>query len=189
MECREIQELLTAYICNELAPEEKHAIQAHLKQCADCRREEFKLRKTWEMAGNWKAKGPSEQTVKNLYDKIKSLPQSKKMTQPRFYPALRVACGFAAAAAVLIAILIFFQTKMPPQLIIAGEPEVKKGEFTITVYNDNLAMIKDSSIITNLKNGLNIVRFHGVTSGIKPDSVSFKSLTDPSTTQVFGTEL
>lgn len=225
MECSKIQESLTAYIANEVMPEEKAMIEQHLKQCPICRALEAQLRKTWEIAGNWETKEPSEELVSRLYKKIKSLPQPQKNQRP-FLPSppywFKVAGGLAVAAAILIVVIIAFPTKQPienkesittekpvekPQEVkkpsetknpietlinllpsmqqaFADEAIVKKGNFTITVYNDNLAMVKDSSIITNLKKGLNIVRFHGVASGIKPDSVSFKSLTDQLTTQV-----
>ena len=44
LECREVQELLSAWLDGELAPEEQGLLAAHLKSCAGCRREEGQLR-------------------------------------------------------------------------------------------------------------------------------------------------
>ena len=58
----------------------------------------------------------------------------------------------------------------------AGE----KGTSELTVYNQNLALVKDVREI-NLENGVNLVQFKDIASGIDATSVFFRDLTFPST--------
>ncbi len=53
----------------------------------------------------------------------------------------------------------------------------------ITVYNQNVALVKDKRTLA-LKSGMNEVRFTDVASQIDPTSVQFSSLTDPNGTRV-----
>ncbi len=48
----------------------------------------------------------------------------------------------------------------------------------LTVYNQNFALVKDKRLL-ELKKGINDIRFSDVASYIEPESVHFKSLTDP----------
>ena len=59
----------------------------------------------------------------------------------------------------------------------------KTGGVDITVYNQNLALVKDKRTLA-LKSGPNEVRFADVAAQIDPTSVQFNSLTDPSGTRV-----
>jgi len=59
----------------------------------------------------------------------------------------------------------------------------KAGGVDITVYNQNVALVKDKRTLA-LKSGTNEVRFADVAAQIDPTSVQFNSLTDPSGTRV-----
>lgn len=61
--------------------------------------------------------------------------------------------------------------------------EAKSGSVDITVYNQNMAVVKDKRILA-LKTGLNEIRFTDVAAQIDPTSVQFISLTDPAGTRV-----
>jgi len=173
MKCHEIKELLLDYLYSELPETKRQEVAKHLAECADCRSEFVRLQTARDILNQLKPVPVSADLPEKMLRRLPGRPK------PRIW--LRFASGVAVAAAILLALVIILQN--PPSTP-AGEPAVKKGSFTVTVYNDNLAMVKDASLITNLKKGANTVRFYGVTSGIKPDSVSFKSLTDPLTTQV-----
>ena len=58
----------------------------------------------------------------------------------------------------------------------------------LTVYNDNLGLVKDQREIT-LRKGTGELRFMDVASGIIPASVSITSLSDPGELPHPGTEL
>ncbi len=59
----------------------------------------------------------------------------------------------------------------------------KSAGVDITVYNQNVALVKDKRTLA-LKQGMNEVRFSDVAAQIDPTSVQFTSLTDPSGTRV-----
>ncbi len=59
----------------------------------------------------------------------------------------------------------------------------KSAGVDITVYNQNVALVKDKRTLP-LKQGLNEVRFSDVAAQIDPTSVQFSSLTDPTGTRV-----
>ena len=55
-----------------------------------------------------------------------------------------------------------------------------KPGVSLTVYNDNFALVKDRRELDEaLKKGLNVIRFRDVASTIDATSVHFRSLTDP----------
>jgi len=58
-----------------------------------------------------------------------------------------------------------------------------KGGVTLTVYNENFALVKDRRWLDQeLNQGLNLVRFRDVAATIEASSVHFRSLTDPQAT-------
>ncbi len=59
----------------------------------------------------------------------------------------------------------------------AGNDQTKMG-LELTVYNQDLALVKDRRMV-NLPGGVDTVSFTEVASGIDPTSVRFRSLTDP----------
>jgi hypothetical protein len=92
-----------------------------------------------------------------------------------------VAIGFVFLA--LLGLTIGCQGSNP--LAARGTPTAyaKSGGVDITVYNQNLALVKDKRVLA-LKSGMNEVRFTDVAAQIDPTSVQFTSLTDPSGTRV-----
>ncbi len=71
----------------------------------------------------------------------------------------------------------------PTSAFQAARAEAKSGGVDITVYNQNIALVKDKRVLA-LKSGMNEVRFTDVASQIDPTSVQFTSLTDPNGTRV-----
>jgi len=65
----------------------------------------------------------------------------------------------------------------------AAHVEAQKSGLALTVYNQNLALVKEQRTL-QLKEGLNNVRITDVASQIDPTSVHFQSLTDPDGTTV-----
>lgn len=68
----------------------------------------------------------------------------------------------------------------PPTAPVA---QAKSGGVDLTVYNQNMALVKDRRTLT-LKQGTNEVRFTDVAAQIDPTSVQFTSTTDPNGTRV-----
>ena len=89
--------------------------------------------------------------------------------------------GFAFLA--LLALTIGCQGGAPSIAPNTPRAQAKSGGVDITVYNQNMALVKDKRVLA-LKSGMNEVRFADVASQIDPTSVQFTSLTDPSGTRV-----
>lgn len=70
-------------------------------------------------------------------------------------------------------ILLFLTLLIIPSLLLSQEKEV-----ALTIYTDNLALVKDVRTI-ELKKGIREVKFQDVAAKIDPTSVHFKSLTAP----------
>jgi hypothetical protein len=80
-------------------------------------------------------------------------------------------CTFLAAAALVAGLT----------LPLAAE-EAKPG-VSLTVYNNNFALVKDRRVLDEpLRKGSNVVRFRDVAATIDATSVHFRSLTDPAAT-------
>src|SRR5574341_1541300 len=73
----------------------------------------------------------------------------------------------------------------PLASVTSGAPvaAAKSAGVDITVYNQNVALVKDKRTLA-LKQGMNEVRFSDVAAQIDPTSVQFTSLTDPTGTRV-----
>lgn len=62
---------------------------------------------------------------------------------------------------------------------VLAEETVPKPGVSLTVYNDNFALVKDRRTLDDpLKSGINVIRFRDVASTIDATSVHFRSLTD-----------
>lgn len=92
-----------------------------------------------------------------------------------------LALGLALLA--LLALTLGCQGSTP--LVLSNTPTAyaKSGSVDLTVYNQNMALVKDKRVLT-LKSGMNEVRFTDVAAQIDPTSVQFISLTDPTGTRV-----
>ena len=83
MDCKRIGSLLTAYLDNEVTPEEREQIQAHLSTCLQCR-EEFEslvsvrenLRKT--LVGLGTSARPSPQAWSVLQSRLHNTSETKE---------------------------------------------------------------------------------------------------------------
>ncbi|TET32762.1 MAG: hypothetical protein E3J72_18885 [Planctomycetota bacterium] len=82
--------------------------------------------------------------------------------------------------AILLALMLMLAVVTPAAL---AQPEGEKEGVALTVYNSNLAVVKEKRFI-ELKKGVNTVRFTDVAKSIDATSVHFKSLTDPDGTGV-----
>ncbi len=71
-------------------------------------------------------------------------------------------------------------SKKPAEIVVsfAGESSSDKEGTELTIYNQNLALVKEFRNL-ELEKGLNLVRYEDIAKHIKADSVLFTDLTDP----------
>jgi hypothetical protein len=69
---------------------------------------------------------------------------------------------------------------------VEAEPlaSVERKGVSVTVFNTDLAMVKDIRTLTDLPKGTSTLDITGIPSAIKPDSIRFKDLLDPDGTAV-----
>lgn len=84
---------------------------------------------------------------------------------------------------VLLALTMGCQSGTPVIMQNTPAAYAKSGGVDLTVYNQNMALVKDKRVLA-LKAGMNEIRFTDVAAQIDPTSVQFTSLTDPSGTRV-----
>lgn len=66
MECKAVQDNLSAYIDRELAPEAERSIGAHLSVCEQCTAQHTKLLKAWETLEVWEDVSPPDRLRRKI---------------------------------------------------------------------------------------------------------------------------
>lgn len=92
-ECSKVQENLSAYLDDELPPEQREAIQAHLAVCPACRQELARLTRLWEAL----AALPSEPPPEGLVEQVLARLAGRKAPRRR---------SLALAASVLLGVFL-----------------------------------------------------------------------------------
>lgn len=101
MSCRDIRNDLSAYLDDELSPERRERVSAHLESCADCRAELETLRRTVEMVSEL----PRANAPETLHDRV--MGEIRSGAAPAAEEAPRVSAArhwWPVAAAILIAV-------------------------------------------------------------------------------------
>ncbi|MCK5583370.1 MAG: hypothetical protein KAI33_06250, partial [Elusimicrobiales bacterium] len=75
-------------------------------------------------------------------------------------------------------IILSIAILLAPLALKAADTSFEKKDLSLTIYNQNMALIRDIREI-KLKKGLNTLKFTDVAASINPTSVHFKSLTAP----------
>ena len=164
MNCQEAQDRLVELLSETLPPALRGDLEAHLSACAACRAERERLDR-------------QERQLREHFQALRGLGKAKILSLPeRRRPGVR---AWAAAAAVLLVAgfwLLRPEGGPPPAY---GDVKVVKQGFTVTVFNEDLALVKDRRQILNLRPGVNRFRFEDVPGRLDPSSVRFRSETDP----------
>lgn len=175
--CADIGKLMVDYLYGEIDKVQEDMITLHITSCPDCAREFAMLQQAQKALGYVRDVTVPQQFSDRVF---KDLAVKKEGTIPSVRKVwwLRVASALATAAVALIAFIMLFHTPYFPIPQALGEIEVIKQSFALTVYNQDLALVRDKRLIVNLKKGNNIVRFNEVPVKIDPTSVFFRSLRD-----------
>ena len=193
MRCSRAQELLTLYLLKELDPPRRAEVEAHLAECPACRAELEAARSFLEVLDGAMASVPAAADLeRRVMADVGATPVIRRVKAhevPEVPPAAdevefhlqrrTTAQLIAAAAVILIAAVVWL---VVPRA--GAQVRVEKVEYSVTVYNDDLALVRDVRRLVSLKEGRNEVRLDDVPSQIDPTSVSFRSTTDPGGTTV-----
>jgi anti-sigma factor RsiW len=108
MTCRRIEELLSAYLEDELAAAEKAEFEAHLAACPGCADLAGLMKRTMAAAASFPEIEPSPALVARLYAIPEEKPEKKRLIRPVFEWLARPALQpVYAAVAAFIAVLTF----------------------------------------------------------------------------------
>lgn len=175
MSCEENQEVLLAYVYGELSEEEQAALEAHLEFCASCRGELHSFIRGRELLASWEPPVASADLFQRLENRIE---RAREKSRRHEHLGLNIQLAIGIAAIIFFALLVLLPSRRQGGLF-ASPVQVIKQAFKVTIFNQDLALVKDHRLILNLKAGENLVRFDDVPALMQPDSVRFRSLTDP----------
>jgi hypothetical protein len=192
IDCKRCEEMILDHIYGDLDAAASGEVAAHLKGCAACAGKERELR---SVLGRLDVLSGGEEMTPGRVEAIRRTLEREaeidRLTQPRrgSYGIFSRRFVYSAAAVLLIAIAITLIMTIPGSdrdggsLAWAG-PVVKHLSYELTVFNDDLALVKDKRQIVQLAKGDSFVRFADVAALIDPTSVRFESITDPAGTKV-----
>ncbi len=128
MECHKTRERLSAYIDDFLSPQEKMAVDEHLKSCPECAAALADLKKTVEHVKSLETVEPPPWLTQKVMAKVRAEAQPRKgLFQKLFYP-LYIKLPIEAVAVVLvIGLALSLYRDMPPEVKFAQAPVEKRA--------------------------------------------------------------
>jgi anti-sigma factor RsiW len=142
MECREIQEMISAYVDSEVRPEEARRVEEHLGVCGECRAAEKRMRALGVAVARAEGDVPPgfRENLFSQMEKEDLLPKRRSI----FVFSLRWAVVPLAAAAVLaLYVLSFREAPRDPSFEAMRSPQV-------AVIEEELSP-EDREIVANLE--------------------------------------
>jgi|MudIll2142460700_1097286.scaffolds.fasta_scaffold01367_8 hypothetical protein len=123
MECRNIQEKLSAYIDEILSPQEKVTVDEHLKSCGECATALADLKKTVERVRNLESLEPPAWMTQKIMARVRAEAQPRKgLFQRLFFPLhIKLPVGAIATIAIALTTLYVFRT-IEPEIKLAKVP-------------------------------------------------------------------
>jgi len=105
MECEKFEKLLSLYLEDELSPQQKREVEAHLQSCTSCTELVSLLKETKESLSSW----PELEVRPSLLHRLYSIPEKKKRFKLSFDFLLRPSLQpILAGAAILMMVISFF---------------------------------------------------------------------------------
>ena len=194
MRCGHVQERLTLFALDELDAEARARVSAHLAGCAVCSEELASARSfLGSLDAAFAAVSDAAGVEARVMEQVARTPLPTRVRKRDVPPVplaedeaehhvkRRTTAQLIAAAAVILLVIAVWQ--LSPPAASAGA-RVEKLAYQVTVYNDDLALVRDVRRVSNLRAGENRVELDDVPTRIDPTSVTFRSRTDPDGTTV-----
>jgi hypothetical protein len=127
MECRDLQERLSAYLEGDASPEENRLIEGHLPSCQECRTALEELRKTLELVQGLEEVEPPPYFTEQVMSRVREEKAKGGILRKLFYP-LHIKVPIEAFATLLIAVMAIYisQTLKPSVPDLGPQPEVEQ---------------------------------------------------------------
>lgn len=168
MNCESVQEGLMDWLANELPATEAQALEAHLKQCPDCQREQAAVWQMWQAMGQAQVPAPSEQMRPRFYSMLAEfqaaeqrrqrwslthlLQQVREWWQPQY--AMRLAYSLVLLIVGLGAGYALWgrnSATEQPQLAAVEQPEAGQVPQALTRQAKLLAQLENPSAVQRLQ--------------------------------------
>lgn len=127
MKCKDIQKRLSAYIEKAVSPQQKTAIDAHLKKCKGCRQDLADLKKTVAYVQQLEEVEPPRWLAQRVMAQVRKEAEAKVGILKRLFYPIHIKLPLEAIALIFIAVgtLYIFKT-MQPQMQLAKIPTETK---------------------------------------------------------------
>jgi hypothetical protein len=123
MDCRSIQEKLSFYIDDTLPPQERMAVDEHLRSCRECAADLEELKKTLRHVKSLEEVEPPAWMTQKIMARVRAEAKPKKaLFQRLFYPLyIKLPVGAIATIAIVLTTLYVFRT-IEPEIRLAKAP-------------------------------------------------------------------
>jgi len=127
MECKNIQKRHSAYIEKAVSPQEKAAIDAHLKQCKGCRQALADLKRTIKYVRQLEEVEPPRWLAQKIMARIRAEAEKKPGIVKRLFYPIHIKLPLEAIAVIFIAVgAIYVFKNMLPDMQLAKIPTETK---------------------------------------------------------------
>jgi anti-sigma factor RsiW len=111
MECHEIKKLIPLYLDHELGAANTQQVEAHLRNCTDCRTEARAIEKSWDLLGEIKAVEPDPNYLARFWQSVDAqMPWHAKIYQNLQAVFLQRRWVPALAGAVIVVLISMIAT-------------------------------------------------------------------------------
>lgn len=131
MECRDLREKLSAYVDEQLPPDDKKAVRQHLDRCPRCNTHLEELRKGIEYVRELEGVEPPPWFVRKVMSKVlEEAGRNRGILRKLFYP-LHIKIPLEAAATVVIVVTAFYVLRAVQPHVTVERP-VSRAELSST---------------------------------------------------------
>lgn len=146
MECREIQEVLSAYVDGEIGPQEKTRVEEHLPSCNDCTRALSELRAAIGHIRKLEELDPPPWLTRKIMAQVTSEVEKKKGLYERFFSQFLLPRPIHALAAVLVLVLSVYVFQTMKSSVRLAKAPIERGRVAPPDVRKDVAPAKEAKL-------------------------------------------
>lgn len=108
MRCKDVSPLLIEYQENSLGPEERGAVEKHLRECDRCRKKLGEIEELYQLLAKESVPSPEENFWTNFIPEVRARIESKKKTRGLFFPRPRLVLSVLTVLTLAIVSIFMF---------------------------------------------------------------------------------